>query len=182
MSRRRILHFLWSGNIGGAQRAVYQLIRASMEADEWEVGVAFGKAEGPYAEAIRSLGCEVIDLHMRCGADLPRALAATEELRRFDIHHFHVLEPCQMMASVRCNQATRVFTQRHGIHTTPESSSKRARRILAGAMLRRRFQAVSGNTQHATRQVIDRYKLRQMPWSSPTTASTSPCWLRSAIG
>ena len=163
MTKHRVLHFLWSGDIGGAERAVYQLVRLSAASGDWDVGVAFGRAEGLYAETVRSLGCEVVDMRMRSGADLPRALRAMNRLREFDIHHFHVLEPCQMMASTRCDQATRVFTQRHGAHQTPDPVGKRVRRSLAGKLLREHFHAVSGNTLHATGYAVTRYRLEHLP-------------------
>jgi glycosyltransferase involved in cell wall biosynthesis len=163
VTKHRVLHFLWNGDIGGAERAVYQLVRLSAASGEQEVGIAFGRAEGPYAEALQSLGCEVIDLRMRSGADLYRALRATSRLREFDIHHFHVLEPCEMVASTRCRDTTRVFTQRHGVQQGPASVSKRIRRTVAGRLLREDFHAVSGNTQHATSYAVARYGLEHLP-------------------
>ena len=163
MTAHRVLHFLWSGEIGGAERAVYQLVREEMRRGDWEVGVAFGRAEGPWVKAIGSLDCEVIDLRMRSSADLPRALHGIERMRRFDIHHFHVLELAQLVASSRCPGVTRVFTQRHGEHTGGERVRKRIRRFLGGVLLRRHMHAVAGNTQHATRYAVARYRLQYLP-------------------
>jgi glycosyltransferase involved in cell wall biosynthesis len=125
--------------------------------------VVFGRAEGPYAKAIALIGCQVVDLRMRSWTDLSRALRATAQLREFPVHHFHVVEPCQMMTSALSDDAVRVFTQRHGAHETPESVRKRARRSIAGCLMRERFHAVSGNTQHATRYAIERYGLEHLP-------------------
>jgi glycosyltransferase involved in cell wall biosynthesis len=163
LTKHRVLHFLWTGDVGGAERAVYQVVREEVRLGEWDVGVAFGQARGPYAEALRSIGAEVLDLQMSSTADLPRALRGVDRMREFDIHHFHVLEPSQMIASTRCDQAVRVFTQRHGRHTVSEPARKRLRRSLGGALLRRYALAVSGNTQHATDYAAARYRLGDIP-------------------
>jgi glycosyltransferase involved in cell wall biosynthesis len=163
VTRHRVLHFLWTGDIGGAERAVYQIVREEQRRGEWEVGVAFGRATGPWADAITSLGCEVVDLQMRSTLDLARALRSTDRLHTYDIHHFHVLELGQLIASVRCHEATRVFTQRHGAHDAAEPVRKRMRRSLGGVLLRRYLHAVAGNTEHAARYAVERYGLQHLP-------------------
>jgi glycosyltransferase involved in cell wall biosynthesis len=149
--------------VGGAARAVYQLVQEELVRDDWAIAVVFGRAEGFYAEAIRSLGCDTLDLQMRRGADLPRALQATERLRDFDIHHFHALELTEILASARCNGVARIYTHRHGIYEAPEPVAKNVRRALGGALLRRYFHAVAGNTEHATRYAVSRYGLERLP-------------------
>ncbi len=149
--------------MGGAERAVYQVVREELRREEFEVGVAFGRAEGPWVEALESLGCPLVDLGMRSTLDLGRALRKTRELAGYDIHHFHVLEVAQLAASARCAGSTRVFTQRHGRHQAGEPLRKRTRRAVAGTLLRRHIHAVSGNTAHATRYAIERYRLEGVP-------------------
>jgi glycosyltransferase involved in cell wall biosynthesis len=138
-------------------------VREHLRMAEWDVGVVFGRGDGPYADAIRSLGCEVFDLRMSGTGDLPRALRGVDHLRGFDIHHFHALEPCLMLASLRCNEAARVFTQRHGIYEPSEPLRKKARRALGGTILRRHFHAIAGNTQHAARYAVEFYRLQALP-------------------
>jgi glycosyltransferase involved in cell wall biosynthesis len=159
LTKLRILNFLWKGEIGGLARAVYQLVREETARGDWEVAVAFGRPEGLYADKIRALGCEVIDLRMQSGADLFSALAAVDKLGRFDIHHFHAIEPAQMIASARCREVTRVFTQRHGAYEASDPVNKKLRRSMAGVLLRSHFHAVAGNTEHALRYAVARYRL-----------------------
>jgi glycosyltransferase involved in cell wall biosynthesis len=163
VTSHRVLHFLWSGHIGGAERAVYQIVREEIRLGEWEVGVAFGQAKGPWVSSLEALGCPLIDLAMHSTADLARALRRTNELAYYDIHHFHVLELGQLIASSRCPDATRVFTQRHGRHETGEPLRKRLRRSAAGVLLRKYVHAISGNTEHATRYAVERYRLMGIP-------------------
>ena len=163
MTQPRVLHLLWSGHVGGAERAVYQLVSEASKRTPAAVGVAFGRAQGPYYDAIAALGCEVIDLRLRGGDDLVGALRSANRLRAFEIHHFHGLEPSQIVASARCKEATRVFTQRHGVHGPGDSRRKELRRAFAGMMLRRYLHALSGNTQHATDYAVARYHLQHLP-------------------
>jgi glycosyltransferase involved in cell wall biosynthesis len=162
-SKLRVLHLLWGGSLGGAERAVYQVVREEVRRGEWDVAVAFGRAEGPWISDFEALGCEVINLAMRNTVDLPRALKGVSRLREFDVHHFQVLELAMLAASARCHTATRVFTQRHGEHTTGEPTRKRVRRLLGGRMLRAYMHAVAGNTAHATNYAVTRYGLDHIP-------------------
>jgi glycosyltransferase involved in cell wall biosynthesis len=163
VTKHRVLHFLWTGNLGGAERAVYQVVREEMRLGEWGVGVAFGSAQGPWVEALRLLGCEVLDLRMRSATDLPRALRAVGKMREFDLHHFHVMEPAMILASDRCSGATRVYTERGGQDDASATVRKRLRRSWGGMLLRKHFHAVAGNTTHASRVAIARYRLGKLP-------------------
>ena len=149
--------------MGGAERAVYQIVREETALGEWEVAVAFGCAEGPYFEALSAMGCEVVDLGLRSGADLRRARATADALSLFDLHHFHSLEPSQLLASARCERVTRVFTQRHGVSVAPVPLSKKMRRSLGGYLLRRHCHAVAGNTRHAAAEAVRAYRLEHLP-------------------
>ncbi|MBN1461284.1 MAG: glycosyltransferase [Armatimonadetes bacterium] len=163
MTKPRILHFLWNGEVGGLARAVYQLVRYEVVRDEAVVAVAFGQREGLYAEAISSLGCQVVDLRMRSGSDLPRALQAVGQLREFDIHHFHVMEPSEIFASTRCEGVTRVYTERGGFDNAGVPLRKKARRAMGGMLIRKHFHAVSGNTSYAALVAVERYGLQRLP-------------------
>ncbi len=177
MIERSVLHLLWTGRIGGAERAVYQLVKCMVADDSSRVAVAFGRAEGPYARSVTELGCEVIDMGMRSGSDLPKALKHVARMRDFDIHHFHSVEPTLMIASTRCKRSVRVFTQRHGRHSTRHSTAKDLRRSLTGSIMRRYFDAVSGNTIHATEYAVERYRLQSLP-TCTTYNGLDPCLLK----
>lgn len=145
----RIVHCLWDGEVGGTQRAVYQLVREQLRDPSLEPAALFAQARGPYVEAARGLACPVFEFDLSSGhalRELDRPIAA---LRRFDVHHFHSAEPLLMLASLRCRGARRVYTHRGGLVRYP--ARKRVQYAIAGAMLRRGFNGLSGNTRHATR-------------------------------
>jgi glycosyltransferase involved in cell wall biosynthesis len=153
----RIVHCLWEGEVGGTQRAVYQLVREQLRDPAIEPAVLFAQARGPYMEAARELASPVFELDLSSGhalRELDRPIAA---LRPFDVHHFHSAEPLLMLASLRCRGACRVYTHRGGLIRYP--ARKRIQYALTGAMLRRGFHGLSGNTRHATRCASELFRI-----------------------
>ena len=156
----RILHCLWSGEIGGAERAVYQLVREQLK-DPWlQPAPLFAQGRGLYWERAQALGCSVFALGIPHGHAVRALNTATDLMRRFDIHHFHSAEPLLMLASARCRGACRVYTHRGAmIYDTPR---KRLQYEAAGLIIRQSFHGFSGNTSHAARRGA---KLLRLPES-----------------
>ncbi len=145
----RILHCLWHGEIGGAERAVYQLVREQLRDPRLAPGLAFGQGGGLYWEAARELGCPVLTFGLRSDRELTRIPAMMRRMREFDVHHFHSANVSILCASALVPGARRVYTHRGG--SRRYSSRKRLRYRLVGWLLRHRFHALSGNTAHAAR-------------------------------
>lgn len=141
-----VVHVLWNGGIGGAQRAVYQLALHQHRAGTRPVALGFGRATGHYCRLAASAGIPVIDFDLASGADLATAVRARRLLRRFAIHHFHVAEPSLILASALIAGARRVYTHRGGLSNY---GSRRALRYKLAAPLVRRFDALTGTTQAA---------------------------------
>ena len=112
----KVLHVLWNGEVGGAERAVCQLIRAQQAYSSSEPSVLFAQARGPYVELFRSLGCDVRVLGLTHNRALWRLPDIVRALEGFDIHHFHSAEPLLMAASSRMHHAVRVYTHRGGMY------------------------------------------------------------------
>ena len=85
-----VVHVLWGGRLGGIERLVHDLAVEQSRLG-FEVAVAFGQAEGFFADRIRELGLPVIDLNLRSGLDLwPRRVAAGAGLLApYDLIHAH---------------------------------------------------------------------------------------------
>jgi glycosyltransferase involved in cell wall biosynthesis len=145
----RVLHCMWSGETGGAERAVYLLVREQLKDPDLEPAILYAQGRGQYADAARELGCPVIDLSLPHGGALPEVGRVTEVMREYPIHHFHSREPLLMLASMRCRGARRVYTHRGG--RTRYAPRKRLRHEIAGMMVRTQFDALSGNTAHGSR-------------------------------
>ncbi len=141
-----ILHVLWKGDIGGAERAVYMLIREQLHDPMLKPAILFAQSGGLYQESIQQIGCQVITL------DIPRAYAIENlpkivaAMKPFDIHHFHIAEPVLKLASLACVGVTRIYTHRGGLMDYP--FKKRVRYRLVGILLRHFFHGFSGNTAH----------------------------------
>jgi glycosyltransferase involved in cell wall biosynthesis len=155
--RIRVLHCLWSGEVGGTERAVYQLVREQMKDPGLEPALLFARSQGVYWEKAGSLGCTVVTLGLPHGHAVGRLPHVAAAMRGFDIHHFHSAEPLLMFGSARCRGAGRVYTHRGGLIDYP--FAKRLQYEASGVILRRYFSAFSGNTAHAARSAARLYRL-----------------------
>jgi glycosyltransferase involved in cell wall biosynthesis len=145
----RVLHCLWSGAVGGLERVLYQLVREQRRDPVIEPAVLFAQDRGPYVDAVRSLGVPVIALDVSRGYSASALGLLASSMRPYHLHHFHAAEPLLMAASMRCRDAHRVFTQHAGL-AQGYPLTKRVRLAMTGAMLRRRFDALSGCSRYAT--------------------------------
>lgn len=143
----KVLHVLWHGQIGGAERAVYQLCRAQQQYSEFKPTMAYGKADGYYADQLEKEGIKVLNLRLRRGSDVLRLPSVRRAIRSFPIHHFHGAEWVPMLASACSPGVTRVYTHRGGAANYPFQQALRYR--AAGVILRACFHGFSGNTHRA---------------------------------
>jgi glycosyltransferase involved in cell wall biosynthesis len=155
----RVLHVIWSGELGGAERAVYQLVRAQRAHGHIDPAVMFAESGGPYVELARSLGsCEVHVLDLASNREVRRLREIARRMEGFDVHHFHSAEPLLMAASTRAQSPARVYTHRGGLYDY--AVAKRLRFEVCGMLLRQSFHAFSGNTAHASRSAAALYRMR----------------------
>ncbi len=145
-----VLHCVWSGHVGGAQRAVYQLVREQLRDGSVTPAVLFAQGVGPYWERMVALGCPTFDAGLANGRAVARIGAIAEQMRPFDLVHCHAAEPLFILASLRCRGQLRVFTQRGGLAAS-YPARKRVRYAVTGMVLRRSFHGLSGNTAHGAR-------------------------------
>jgi glycosyltransferase involved in cell wall biosynthesis len=157
----RVVHVLWNGEIGGAERAVYQLVRAQVRQGDVEPAILFAQGRGHYWKESQALGCDVINLELSHGHAIEEIFRVARAMRAFDVHHFHSAEPLLMLASVLGTDAMRVYTHRGGF--IRYGLAKRLRHEVTGVLLRRHFHAFSGNTQHGAHAAASLYRL---PFSS----------------
>lgn len=139
-----LLHILWTGDIGGAERAIFQLAQAQIQQTNYKIAVAFGQKRGHYAERLAEIGVEVVDLHLSSAHDVLALPHLRQILMAYDAHHFHVAEPLIMLGSILTPGKQRYYTYRAGYH---ERRGKRALRFrIIGWLVRHWFTAVSANT------------------------------------
>src|SRR5947207_12707977 len=109
----RVLHVLWNGDIGGAERAVYQLALHQRRSGAFPAAIGFAQAGGHFSDLARESGIPVVDFALRSGRDLTALRRATRILNAYDVHHFHAPELVLMLASLQTS-ATRIYTHRAG--------------------------------------------------------------------
>jgi glycosyltransferase involved in cell wall biosynthesis len=136
---------MWNMEIGGAERAVYQLIRGQLETGI-NANVLICNSLGYYGERVRDAGAKVISLGMRSTFDALRLSAFKQALVPFDLVHFHSCEPLLMNAVPRNREKRLVYTHRGGAFEYPWIKPK-LRMWACKGPIRSRFFAVSGNTR-----------------------------------
>ncbi|MCA1726303.1 MAG: glycosyltransferase family 4 protein [Actinobacteria bacterium] len=155
----RVLHCLWDGSIGGAERALYQLVLAQADSGTVAPGLLVATTGGYYAERVREAGLPVKELSAARGMDVRAVVPARSSMRAWDVHHFHSMEPLLFAASLAVPGVVRAFTARGGEPQEAWPLGKRVRHCIGGVMLRRGFHAFSANTRHAADVAERRYGL-----------------------
>ena len=143
MPDERILHVLWHMDIGGAERALYQLVREQRRKGI-PADILLGSHAGFYGEKARECGAEVTELGQKHNLDMSVARRVSALLERYDLIHFHGAELGLMRMASRVKNLRRYYTHRGGIFAYPPK--QRLRYMVAGYYLRRRFDRLSGNT------------------------------------
>ncbi|MEA2463923.1 MAG: hypothetical protein QOJ98_1670 [Acidobacteriota bacterium] len=147
-----VLHILWNGDIGGAERTVYQLALHQRRSGTALATIGFGHATGHFADLAREAGIPVLDFGMRNGRDFAALRRARRLLDGYDVLHFHVPEVVLMLASLRTS-SMRIYTHRAG---RIAYRGRRAMRYRMVGRLLRRFDAITGSPQ-STSAIHDLY-------------------------
>lgn len=152
-----IVHVLYSGSIGGMQRAIYQLAKHMATDSGLDITVAFAVDTGPFVEKIRSTGVNIWVANLHSGWDFAKLWRIWRFMTKFDIHHFHTSALNFMLASCLCRRKFRVYTNRGGLRDYP--FRKRVREAIMGVFLRHFFSAYSGNTSLACDTAATRFSI-----------------------
>jgi len=157
-----VVHVAWAGHVGGIERLIHDLAR-EQSGIGIEVAVAFGQANGLFAERIRELGIPVFDLELRSGYDMRRRshARAAASLARSEVVHAHAFNP-PLAAIMRRSGRPIVFTH-HGNFAQGRKPG------LAGAISRhmqrrflaRRCAAVAANSNWTAERLCEVYGIRR---------------------
>lgn len=142
----KIAHVIWEMGIGGAERALYQLVR-EQRAHGIDADVIVGKDGGYYNEMTRSMGACVHSLDQNRAMDLSVAPRFRAILRDYDAIHFHSAEVGLFHLSTSVSGLRRYYTHRSGVFDY--GLQQRIRYSIAGFQIRHHFHGVSGNTDQA---------------------------------
>ena len=157
-----IVHVLWSGNVGGIERLTTDLA-AEQVRQGMRVGVAFGRAAGPFVESVQAAGAEVVDLGFANGYDLrPRRLSRVAlRLAWANVIHLHGYNPAFEML---CRRASRpiVFTE-HGNFGQGRALGldHRVKERLKSRFLKETVDVVAANSAYTADRLKDLYGLAE---------------------
>ena len=143
-----VVHVLWSMEIGGAERAVYQLVRGQRRRGR-HADVIVANTAGFYGEKARESGALVHELGAKSAFDLRASATAARLLVGYDIVHFHCVEPALIRLASQLPDQRFFYTHRAGLFSYP--LKRRLRYGVARRYLRQRFAGVSANTAQAAR-------------------------------
>ena len=121
----RIVHVLWSLSIGGAERAVFQLI-AEQRRNGLVADAAIAADAGLYGRFVRETGATVHELHQRRAREVSAILRARTVFGAYDIVHFHSAEP-MLIAAAATVPVRRYYTHRAGAFHYPWKQALRYR-------------------------------------------------------
>jgi glycosyltransferase involved in cell wall biosynthesis len=165
-SRRRVLHVLNSGDIGGVERLVMDLAVVQKADPALDVALLFlQSAAGDFGPEIESLGVPLHYLRLSSGRDLSPAKyrRAVNILRGFDVIHVHVFNPLLAAAAVRAGRPV-IYTM-HGVlgHGRSMRLSDRVNDWLLGRFLNRHVALVTHNSRATEVLARERYGLGGVP-------------------
>ena len=150
-----VLHVIWSGDTGGVERLVVDLAEEQAHAGT-RVGVAFGRASGPFARAAVERGLPCLDLGLVSGWDLiGAARPAARAVAAWDLVHLHGFNVPLAAVVLRAGRPI-VFTD-HGRDDRRPNPADRVKRRLERRFLRRSVHAVTANSRWTARRLTDTY-------------------------
>ena len=151
-----VLHVLWEMDHGGAQRAVYQLLREQLKRGT-EADVLVGSHGGFYGSLCAEAGAKVYELGQKGAVDIVSARAAGGILRQYPIVHFHDPEVALIRLATQQSRSRLFYTHRAGVFQY--GFRRLARYKLAGRYFRKRFAGLSANTRQGAIAAASLFRL-----------------------
>lgn len=142
--------------IGGAERALYQLVR-EQRARGIEADILLGSFAGLYGKKAREIGANVTELLLNGPFDRSAARHVHELLAGYSIIHFHCAEPGLISLASKEKHLRRIYTHRAGLFTYRMKQLFRYK--LTGRYLRNYFHGFSGNTRQACDAAARLYRI-----------------------
>ena len=143
MTNEKILHVMWNMVIGGAQRAVYQLVREQRRCGI-QADLLIGSEDGYYGNLTREAGANVTALYQRNSLYLSDASRIQDILKGYSIVHFHSREIGLMKSISKQPKIRKFYTHRGGVFHYPFIQLVTYK--ITGYYIKKYFQGVSGNT------------------------------------
>jgi glycosyltransferase involved in cell wall biosynthesis len=161
----RVVHYLWSAQIGGIERLVLDLAVAQRAAGGMDPAVLLGTERGQLLDLYRSAPVEVEVGGLRGGADLSpsRLHRLTRFFAKADVVHLHAYHPLVARAARRSGTPV-VFTE-HGAFGLGRrrTLADRVKRWLKRRFVNRGVDFVTFNSEHTRKTARSLFDLSLVP-------------------
>lgn len=137
---------MWTMNIGGAERAVYQLIREQRR-NAIDANLLVGHSVGHYGKLASETGAQVLELGQKNALDFSVGRRFKELIHPYDIIHFHCAEVSLMHLASRFPTQKKFYSHRAGLFQYPFKQNLKYK--LAGYLIKKYFTGISANTSQA---------------------------------
>jgi glycosyltransferase involved in cell wall biosynthesis len=109
----KVLHIIWSSNIGGIESVVLNLAIAQQKNGNVEPTIFAAKSEGPLIEKVKEKNIEIISGDFKKGnSNFSKLNMCVNLFAKFDILHLHSFNPIIALASIQSKKKI-VYTE-HG--------------------------------------------------------------------
>jgi glycosyltransferase involved in cell wall biosynthesis len=151
--RKKILHVLWSGSSGGAERYVQTIVNR-IDKDRFKQAICFLSEGGVVAEEVRSKGITICIIGMKTGLSLSHTVTLRNIITRYkpDIIHCHIRN--YLVNAVICAIKTKRIYYEHGadlIGTEPLKD------IVFYHTFARRYDVILTNSDYMKQNVLKYY-------------------------
>ncbi len=147
---------MWSMTVGGAERAVFQLIKAQ-RACGLNADLLVAHEVGYYAQSAEACGARVWNLNKAHPLDFRSNSQVSDLLNNYDIIHFHTAEIGVLKIACKKIHLKRFYTHRGGLREY--SLKKKFIYEIVGHYLRRYFHGLAANTDQAKRAAAQLYRI-----------------------
>ncbi|NWF49020.1 MAG: glycosyltransferase [Ignavibacteriaceae bacterium] len=135
-----IIHFLGSGDVGGKERALYNLFLAFKDQPDYQLAIATFNIDSHYVRRIRELGFQAIDLKTNSFFDLIPKPGLAKILTEYKIYHHHDSTPRLILLSLFCRKKNKlVQTRRGGLEYVDRQSFKKKLKIWIRSFLYNKY-------------------------------------------
>jgi len=153
----KILHVCGEMVIGGAERAIYQLVKCQLEGGN-KVDILSTSQQSFYSQKVCELDSTVHSVGQKSGADFTCVRKYLKLACKYDVVHFHATNPALILASIFLGKKQRLFyTHRGGVHKFPIKRYLSHR--ISGFCIKHKFDGVSGNTYHAAKVASNLFRI-----------------------
>lgn len=152
----KVVHVLWSGEIGGIERVVYDLACAQRQ-QGLEVVLLMGQGKGLFYDQALAADLPVVSLGLRSGFDgrLTAVSQALHLLQTASVVHYHAFLPVAAIAGILARRPLVYSDHGHDLTQTTVPLSKRFKKKLQ-ALFVRRFCHVTVANSHFTQQLAQK--------------------------